>query len=498
METAHQLDLRALLASVIAGAASFIFVRDVLRPLPPGILAPKPIRRGSVLSFLMQHGYDVIHEEGFAILRRLAKWSNLQPVTYRVVFLQCIAVFHPVDVEYIFAAGAGNFRKGPTYDILGRALGTGLITARNEDMHSRHRRIVSPAFSPAALESFANDIVRRHTMTMHSRLLEKCTTSSSSGNVVVCMKETIHRVVLDIVAEAAFHTENAEETEEINSLYHSIQRHLMSVWHITAIGQLVSPLLRKVDAAKATMDVFVSRLAAKLKGHEIGSVGGRSAIIDYLLESDELTMGEIRDHAVTFMFTGLDTSSNTLQWLVALLAEHPAMQQELAEELSLFMGIASCPSIDDLRQCQLLTNVIKEGLRLYGVAAFIGRDALEDDVLPHSKIVVPRGSYIVVGLIATHRSKELYGADAEEFRPQRWADPLLDGKLGASGFMPFSIGKRNCIGKDFAMYEMMIVLAVLVRNFSIRYGPGQTFPEAQLDIILTPKPFRISLKPRTE
>lgn len=519
-----RVDAYALSVSAAAAVAAFFFTRDVFRPLPPGVLAPKRLRGVSGLNpiaFVMQHGYDVIQEEGFLILRRLAAWSGLQPVTYRVLFLQCIAVFHPLDVEYIFSTGAANFAKGPTYDILGRALGNGLITARNEDVHRTHRRIANPAFSPAALELFANDIVRRHTMTMHKRLAELCdaagkngtsasaaTPSSNSlshaasdgeeGSVVVCMKETLHRCVLDIVAEAAFHTENAEETAEINRLYHMVQSHLMSVWHITTLGQMLSPWLRTVDAAKSGMDGFVSRLAQRLKGHAVGTLGS-TAIIDYLVASNELSLRDIRDHAVTFMFTGLDTSSNTLQWIMALLAEHPDVQQQLYEELSVaFMGLGSCPAIDDLRRCPFLTYVIKEGLRLYGVAAFIGRDALEDDVLPHSKIVVPKGTYIVVGLIATHRSKELYGSDAEDFRPMRWANPQLEAKLGTAGFMPFSIGKRNCIGKDFAMYEMMIILAVLVRNFKIGYGPGQHFPMAQLDIILTPKPFNIRLSKRSE
>jgi cytochrome P450 len=503
------LDLGTLCTSVAAALVSFFVVRDVLRPLPPGVLAPKPLRRGNPIAFIMQHGFDVIHEEGFHILRRLAAWSGLQPVTYRVFFLQCIAVFHPQDVEYIFSTAAANFVKGPTYDILGRALGSGLITERNSEVHARHRRIANPAFSPAALERFSNDIVRRHTMTMYATLLNLCRQALSSssaacggGLAVVCMKETIHRLVLGIVAEAAFHTETPEETAEIHQLYHKIQQHLMNVWHITALGQALSPWLRRVDAAKASMDHFVSRLATRLSNSDdkaAGPVSARSAIIDYLLESKELSMSEIRDHAVTFMFTGLDTSSNAIQWILALLADHQDVQQELYEELcTSFMGLGSCPVIEHLQRCIFLTYVIKEGLRLYGVAAFIGRDALEDDVLPFSKIVIPKGSYMVVGLIATHRSKELYGADAEEFRPSRWADPRLEPRLGAAGFIPFSMGKRNCIGKDFAMYEMMIVLSVLVRNFKISFGPGQQFPKAQLDIILTPEPFKMSLSLRGE
>lgn len=222
------------------------------------------------------------------------------------------------------------------------------------------------------------------------------------------------------------------------------------------------------------------------------------AIIDYLLQSKELTMSDIRDHGVTFMFTGLDTSSNTLQWLMALLALHPQCQDRLYDELCNVMGRGSCPAVEDVSTCAYLTNVIKEALRLYGVAAFIGRDAQEDDVLPHSKVIIPKGTYIVVGLIATHRSSETFGEDAELFRPERWEDPALEERTGLGGFIPFGVGKRNCIGKEFAMVEMMILLAVLVRNFKMDFRNGQTFPKAQLDIIYTPHAFKVAMSMRSD
>lgn len=78
--------------------------------------------------------------------------------------------------------------------------------------------------------------------------------------------------------------------------------------------------------------------------------------------------------------------------------------------------------------------------------------------------VVPRGSNIVVPFLHIHRSKQIWGEDADEFKPERFKEENFS-KLHPFAFSPFSRGPRNCIGYKYAMMSMKVVLSHLYRNF---------------------------------
>jgi cytochrome P450 len=77
-----------------------------------------------------------------------------------------------------------------------------------------------------------------------------------------------------------------------------------------------------------------------------------------------------------------------------------------------------------------------------------------------SPVFVAKGQLIVYGVFSLHRRKDLYGEDADEYRPERW-----DGLRVNYEYLPFSAGPRVCIGKQFALTEAAYALVRLVQEF---------------------------------
>jgi cytokinin trans-hydroxylase len=137
-----------------------------------------------------------------------------------------------------------------------------------------------------------------------------------------------------------------------------------------------------------------------------------------------------------------------------------------------------------------LNMVINESLRLYPPATLLPRMAFEDIKL--GDLHVPKGLQIWIPVLALHHSEEIWGKDANEFNPDRFAS-----KSFAPGrhFIPFAAGPRNCIGQSFAMMEAKIILAMLISQFS--FNISDSYRHAPV-VVLTIKPkygVQVYLKP---
>jgi len=222
-------------------------------------------------------------------------------------------------------------------------------------------------------------------------------------------------------------------------------------------------------------------------------------LIDFMAENPALKPNEILDHACTFAFAGHETTSTALIWFLYFVAKHPDVQEKLAEELSeAFPAGGVAPSMDALRGLEYLNAVTSESMRVIPPVVAVIRVATEDIVLPASKTFVPKGTSLHIGMYPLHRHPHVWGPDADTFRPERWIeDPELRSRVTPCAFMPFAVGKRACIGKDFAMQELLLGAAMLVRNFKFEWPEGQAEPIRIPSVVSRPKhplPLRISMR----
>uniref|UniRef100_A0A0D3HQQ6 Cytochrome P450 n=1 Tax=Oryza barthii TaxID=65489 RepID=A0A0D3HQQ6_9ORYZ len=144
------------------------------------------------------------------------------------------------------------------------------------------------------------------------------------------------------------------------------------------------------------------------------------------------------------------------------------IERARAEAMEVCRG-RSTLDVDALRRLKIVTMVIQETLRLYPPASVMMREALTDVKL--GSIDVPRGTIVQVPRLMLHLDKEAWGADADEFRPDRFANGVAAACRAAHMYVPFGHGPRTCIGQNLAMAELKVVLARLLTKFAFSPSP---------------------------
>ena len=114
--------------------------------------------------------------------------------------------------------------------------------------------------------------------------------------------------------------------------------------------------------------------------------------------------------------------------------------------------------------------VVQESLRLYGPGVSSSREALEE--LKVRDMVVPKGTNILVFIAAMHRDKEIWGEDADEFKPERFGGGVSEACMYPQAYMPFGYGPRICLGQHFAIIETKLALVLLLSKFSFSMSPN--------------------------
>ncbi|KAI3993729.1 hypothetical protein MKX01_002742 [Papaver californicum] len=176
----------------------------------------------------------------------------------------------------------------------------------------------------------------------------------------------------------------------------------------------------------------------------------------------------IVDNCKNIYFAGFETTATSASWILMLLATHPEWQTRVRTEVSEICE-GFYPDFNMLRKMKLLTMVIQETLRLHPPAMFVSREAFKDVTI--GDINVPKGVAVWLPLVTLHRDPKLWGPDAGDFNPDRW----LQGTAGACTvpqvYMPFGVGPRICLGQNFAVIELKIILSLILSKFSFTLSP---------------------------
>jgi cytochrome P450 len=181
---------------------------------------------------------------------------------------------------------------------------------------------------------------------------------------------------------------------------------------------------------------------------------------------------EIRDQVMTLFMTGHETTAVTLTWTWYLLSKNPAVERKLRSELQEVLG-DRLPTFEDLPKLKYTTCVFKEALRLYPPVWVFSRRALQEDEIDGYRI--PAGSTVFVSPYVMHRHTR-YWENPEGFDPERFASGKSE-ELPAFAYMPFGGGPRLCIGRDFAMMEAPIILAIVAQHYRLNLLSGHPVEE---------------------
>ena len=190
-------------------------------------------------------------------------------------------------------------------------------------------------------------------------------------------------------------------------------------------------------------------------------------IISVALESGNFDEENLVDNCMTFLAAGHETTASALSWAIHELCKQPEIQTRLRCEVrSHISSLEDSMDANKLDHIAYLQAVCNETLRVWSPVPLTLRDTENDTVITGQ--VIPRGTKIILCPWAVNFSKELWGPDAEEFKPDRWLAPGQANSGGAKSnyaFLTFLHGPRSCIGQKFAVAELACLLAAFVGRF---------------------------------
>ncbi len=363
-----------------------------------------------------------------------------------------VLLFRPEHVRYILTENPKNFTLREFSESLRELIGDGLL-ALDGETHRQQRRAVQPAFHKKRVESYAG------VMTQYTEELLK----EWRPGQQVDMSKAMQELTLRIVVKCLFNIDLATRVNEIGDAFSQIADNPGNAIETLVNLKIDQPFTsygRRMDA-KRKLDTFIYQLIAERRasGRDEGDM--LSMLLEYQDEVEGLSDTQVRDHIMTFLAAGHETTALTLVWCFYLLSENPRTRAKLIDELKSVLGDRS-PTLADLPKLQYLDWVISEAQRLYPPAWTQGRHAVESFEL--DGVTFPAGTMVMFSQWVIHRLPEIW-RDPETFRPERW-NPESAEKVPAWSYFPFGGGPRICIGMPFAQMEAKLLLATILQQYT--------------------------------
>ncbi|EOY01606.1 Cytochrome P450 [Theobroma cacao] len=201
-------------------------------------------------------------------------------------------------------------------------------------------------------------------------------------------------------------------------------------------------------------------------------------------KKNRLSGQDLVDECKTFYFTGQETTNSALAWAVLLLAINPDWQEKARREVIEVFGNQN-PHSEGIGRLKTMTMIINETLRLYPPINSMVRKVENEVQL--GKLILPADLHVVVPIVALHHDPQLWGDDANLFKPERFSEGISNAtKHNAAAYIPFGLGPRSCVGMSFAMTEAKTALSMILQRYTISLSPTYSHSPCTL-LLLQPQ-----------
>ena len=445
-------------------------------PFPPGELRPSIVRTRRMV-------VDPLPE-------LLRCYRDYGPVfTIRVLHAPVTMMLGPEANHYMLVAHAKNFiwREGSFGDLI-PLIGDGLLTIDGE-WHKTARRLMLPAFHHDQVAASVDTMVEE---------IDRSIASWGSGETRIDAYDWTRHLALRIAMRAllgidpdasADGHDPAEEWEAALSYY---GRDLV----LQALRGPGTPFSRMLQGHARLTRLVNQELDARRRGDS--AAADRGGIVSMLLEArdedgEPLSDAAVRDHVLTLLFAGHDTTTATITFMLYELARNPHELAPLREELDQVLADGHLPTAEDLtRNLPRLEMAVDETLRLYPPAWIGPRRSV--DPFEFNGVSVPGGVHVNYCSWASHRIPEVF-PDPHAFVPDRFS-PEEKAKLPKGAYVPFGGGSRTCIGMRFGLMEVKAIAALVLQRFDFGLQRGYRLRVRQTPTLGPRDGLPMALRPR--
>jgi cytochrome P450 len=413
-------------------------------------------------------------------VRVLTKYIELHGDTFRFYFggvKEAIVTINPVVIQHVLKTNSENYHKSEIQKKrMGHFLGKGLLTTEGEPWKTQ-RRLIQTGFERKQLEVLSS--------IMQDSLADSLRDFDRQARLgPVDIYPLMMKITFAMVGRSLFGARLKDEDIDLISLAISTVQEFM-------VRQTIQPYLNPWFAvsgelrrhwelrnrAFGVLREYLQRRRKEAPGHDLLQILMDARYSDGHGMSDELILSE----SMQLLVAGHETSSNALSWFLYLLSSRPGCVERVRQEFDAVLGDRPL-SYSDVPKFEFTTQLIMEALRLYPPFWMVDRMALADDRA--GDLDIPRGSTVVVFIYGAHHSPQ-YWEDPETFDQERFSQ-AKEKRHTPFAHLPFGAGPRGCIGGNYAMLQMLMILSVLLRKYDFSLLPGQTI-EARPMVILRPE-----------
>ncbi|KAJ7480191.1 cytochrome P450 [Mycena galericulata] len=384
-----------------------------------------------------------------------------------------------------FIVGAEGIYKFPKPDGVRawfqKTLGEGILWIEGKEAHERQRRSLAPALTQQSVRKFTP--IFYETSGKLAAQWTRMIDISHVDEIEIEVTNWAGRFALDTVARAAFSYDFNLLSGEPNALAEALDgltnnENKLSSFYMRALFWTFPSILSigkkgaMMRRTKAELGAIARKMWKDAKGAADTHSTDDKTLMALMLKADAASDQQLHeDEIVTQMRTVLSAGYETISAIVAWVLYELAMNSQLQEQLR--VEVSSPGDLDELNnRYPILNSIILETLRVHPPILENHHQAAENICVPLSepvpgtlvsRLIIPKGTVLVIPVNVLQMDPELWGEDAHLFRPERW-----HGREDRRNLFAFSQGPRSCIGQRFALAEIKALIVTLIRQFAFR------------------------------
>lgn len=382
----------------------------------------------------------------------LPKAVLTKPFLFGRMLWRGYAVTGADEVKHVLAKNAANYPRSRVVKCLvGPPIEDSFFCA-DMDTHRWQRR--------AILRHYGTEKSQRHVAYLKELLEDEAGRLPDQEQFVFDAEDYIERFTLRSSLRSNCATYSPDNLDQLRLDLRKYSRRALqlSLSEILTLPPIFRPFGRK------NLFKFRRGLRAEIKKRKADPKRQHDDLMGMLLHlknpetGAKLSERDVLGNTSMMIIAAHEPTANVLSWLIYLLATHPDIQTRARTEI---LNLEPDDSFASLKGAEFLHAVIYETMRLYSVGPVLLRDSLEDDAIKGCP--VHRKSFVFVSSYALHRSPEHWD-QPDAFMPDRF----LKNQYPKDAYIPFSVGPQSCVGKEFAMTEMLVFAADFLRRFEFR------------------------------
>ncbi|MGB5437634.1 MAG: cytochrome P450 [Maribacter sp.] len=384
---------------------------------------------------------------------------------------------NPGHIKQVLQTQNKKYHKSPLQTVdLAKYIGHGILTSNGEHWRT-HRRMVQPAFHKKKLLGLLG-IMQTAIRTELKRI---------KPNVEEDIFPLMGDLAFQVVAKSLFSRSDIQLamaklqdiTETNQKMLIKEMRQPYMKWWFNLSGQ-IRKHMRLSEIGRDVLDKIIEE--------RIQSGEEKDDLLDMLLKAryddgTPMPRRQLIDEVMILFTAGHETTANVLSFTLFLLAKNKKDQQRVFEEVSQ-LDLDSDDIMQNISQLTYTKQCIEESMRLFPPAYVIDRISIEEDTL--GELEIPKNTLILMSIYELHRYAS-YWDSPSAFRPERF--DVQNKKDFQDYYYPFGAGPRMCVGNNFAMYEMVLAIAEIIKKYDLQTDLN----EVEINPLISLKPKEVPL-----